>query len=169
MGKIGKAMMRGLERLRIVRERKDPQVKTSGDPEDRFDSYKGVNLGIIKAGKFNNDAETITKMTVVDKEGARKLKRQLESGGRFKHVKVDPEGERTSKRISSEIFKGVVLFNRWKVGKYTTIHGGADETRYKVKAKIPMSIGGYADMKTEVSATVPAGWDVKTYSGAFFR
>lgn len=152
---IGSGIVNRLEKVGIVREKKDPDVKRMKDPEDKFDHFKGVNLGIIKIGKFRDQIQTSKTDTCKDPEGAKRIKKVLESSGKLKDVKVDPNAERTTEIAENEIFRGIALGQRWKIGRFHTDCSKKVEKTYSVDAKIPVA-GGHATVKTKVSETWPS-------------
>ncbi len=168
MSTIGNKITTGLEKIGVVRQFKEPPVKTTGDPSDTYDTFKGVNLGIIKAGKFQDADAKESVEKILDKTGAAQLKKLVEQTGKFKKVEVDPNAEKITKTTGSESFKGVVFFNRWKMGLFSTGKKTDTKTQYNVHAKIPIA-GGEADMNSKMSQTQPTKMESRTWFSMFGR
>ena len=168
MSKIGNSTGTGFQKMGVIRERKESPVKTTGDPKDTYDSFKGVNLGIIKIGKFQDADKSETTENILDKNGAAQLKKLVEQTSTFKDVKVDPNAVKITKTDEKETFKGIVFFNRWKMGKFNTGKETEASIQYQVYAKMPVA-GGLADMKTKMSQVQPKKMETRTWVSLFGR
>ena len=168
MSTIGNNITSGLEKNSVVWKPKGTPVKTVSDPTDTYDSFKGVNLGIIKAGKFQDADSKESVEKILDKNGAAQLKKLVELTGQFKKVEVDPNAEKKTTTSGTESFKGVVFFNRWKVGLFSTSKKTDVKTLYNVQAKLPVA-GGEADMSTKMSQAQPTKMESRTWFSVFGR
>lgn len=168
MSTIGNKITSGLEKIGVVRQFKEPPVKTVTDPADTYDTFKGVNLGIIKAGKFQDADAKESVEKILDKTGAAQLKKAVEQTGQFKKVEVDPNADKKTKTAESESFKGVVFFNRWKMGTFRTQKKTEVSTQFNVHAKIPIA-GGEADMNSKMSQVQPTTMESRTWFSMFQR
>ena len=164
MSKIGSKIISGLERMKIVRTQKNPPVKTTADTGDTFDSFHGVNLGIIKIGAFRDQAATEKSTQASDQAGAKKLQDHMKQLHVYRDVKVSPDVKHTDSTDRNELFRGIVLGNSWKIGRFTVKSSESRKTEYNMTAKLKTGIG-YVDLKQTVSQTTPSTWKSRTWMG----
>lgn len=130
---------------------------------DTYDTFKGTDLAVAAGGRFadvENHEQTDTVET--SREARRDIKKQFSKVRTFRNVKVRPEAERTSSESRSEVFKGVTIANRWRIGRFEVTTTNTASTTYKVDAEIVKS-GIVA--KTTMSVARPDTPQVSTKSG----
>lgn len=131
---------------------------------DTYDDFDGVGLPGLGAGTFEDEFnQSSASQVATDPKAARKLKRRLAKTRKFKNIEVEPQAERETSHRRSEVFKGVSLFNRWRIGPYEVKETSQEVTRYQVKAEIPIG-GGSASTNMKIAETsgptssVDKGW-----------
>lgn len=123
-----------------------------GGAGDTYDSFKGFGLAGTGAGSFSDSfAENSTQTVKASAQAVKELRQQL-SGTKFRNVRVDPDAQMHTTHQRSEVFKGVTLFNRWRIGHFTVSESSKNVTEYKVHAEIPIG-GGAANTKLTMSRT----------------
>lgn len=122
---------------------------------DTYDDFDGVGLPGLGAGTFEDDFTQSWEAEIkTDPKAARQLKRRLAKTGKFKNIEVAPTAQQNSTSKRSEVFKGVSLFNRWRIGPYEVKTSDAQVTNYVVKAEIPVG-GGSASTSMKMSEASP--------------
>lgn len=148
-----------------------PQPQRPGSPYlrpqgqgDTYDEFEGVSLPGLGAGSFSDQfSKTETEQVDADPKAARRLERQLERNPKFRKVEIGPTAEQATTSSQQEEFKGVTLFNRWRVGPYERTQTSQQVTTYQVSAEMPIG-GGSATTRMKISETIPgpkqnqSGW-----------
>lgn len=125
---------------------------------DTYDKFDGVGLAGSGAGRFDDSFHTSEDEQVkTTREAARRVKSRLAATKRFRSIEVGPEATKTTTVDRKETFKGVTLFNRWRIGRYEITEKSETSTSYNVSAEIPVG-GGSANTNMKI-AEIQSGRD----------
>lgn len=117
---------------------------------DTYDAFKGVGLSGTGAGRFEDEFQTSDSTQIeTTRQAAARVKKQLAATRKFRNIEVGPEATRTVEKQRQETFKGVTLFNRWRIGRYEVSESSKETVSYDVSAELPVG-GGTATTKMKV-------------------
>jgi len=107
----------------------NPDVMRKGDPNDNFDSFKGVKMGPVHGGKFEEighkykKVETVKATDIMPEEEALEIAKKMLAGMTsdfykpdLSTLRLDPEGTITHHVKEDETFKGIAFGKHVKIG-----------------------------------------------------
>ena len=119
---------------------------------DTYDKFDGMGLAGTGAGRFDDTFQTSdVKSVKTTREAAGRVKKRLAATRKFRSIEVGPEATKTVTLEREETFKGVPLFNRWRIGRYEVTEFSKTSTSYDVSAEIVVGGGGTAGTKMKIA------------------
>lgn len=131
---------------------------------DTYDKFDGMGIAGTGAGRFDDSFQTSNVESVkTTREAAQRVKKDLAATRKFQSIEVGPEAVKTTTLDREETFKGVTLFNRWRIGHYVVTEASKTSTSYDVSAEILVGGAGSATTKMKIAEVQSAqntkqGW-----------
>ena len=128
---------------------------------DTYDKFDGMGIAGTGAGRFDDSFQTSDVESLqTTREAAQRVKKDLAATRKFRSIEVGPKATKTSTVDRQETFKGVTLFNRWRIGHYVVTEASKTSTSYDVSADIVVGGAGTATTKMKI-AEVQSAKDTK--------